>query len=349
MKKLNLFIFVGVIAIFSACQKQNDNITVTLKTAGSLNVQIIDSTGKAYPKVKVHLFLSYSSSSELDNKTTDNNGNVNFGTLESGSYYLATDTIKKGNKKYLISKAIQIISGDSKSVVLNPMEYVGTIKLQVYINTSGIDSIKRTTLRVALVSYNDRITSDNRQKVLSKAADVKSCDASGKVEFDNIPANIEYYAYVYINNSDSVGGWSSSEYMVSKDDTYSGNATVYATDLIVIRTIVNLTIEYYSYTTFNYKPVQAVNVILVYYDDYYNNSLQYASQNTIKSYKVVSGITNSSGVIAFTGVPANKEYFIYIYFNGSYYMWYSSYFEPYSGSSYNQTIEVIGSNLGLTK
>jgi hypothetical protein len=347
MKKINLFIFVGMFAFFTACQK--DNITVTLRTAGSLNVQIVDSTGKAFSKVKIHLYLNSSSSSELDNKKTDNNGNVNFGTLESGSYFLVTDTIKKGNKKYLISKPIQVISGESKSVVLNPMEYIGTIKLQVGINTGGIDTIKRTTLRVALVSYIDRISSDNRQKVLSKAVDIKSCDASGKVEFDNIPANIEYSAYVYIDNNDSVGGWSSSYYEVSKDGTYSGSATVYATDLIVIRTTVKLTIEYYSYSFSAYKPVQSVNVILVDYNDYYNYSLQYASQSIIKSYEVVSGITNSIGVVTFTGVPANKEYFAYVYFDVTNDTWGSSYIYPTSGILFSQIIDVTGSNLGLTK
>ncbi len=350
MKKFNLFIFIAVIILFSACQK--DNITVTLRTAGSLNAQIIDSTGKAFPKVKIHLCTSYYSSTsynELDSKITDNNGNVGFGTIESGTYYLITDTIKNGYKKYLIIKEIQVISGDSKSVILNPMEYVGNINLQVSISTSGVDTIKRTTLKVVLVNYNDYVRKDNRKKVISKAVAIESCDVSGNVEFTNVPANMEYIAYVYINNTDSVGAWSSNNYIVSKGGTYSGYASVNLSDLIIIRTSVNLTIEYYSYLTYTYNPVQTANVILVNYYDYSNYSLGYASQNTIKTYSVVSGITNGSGVVTFTGVPANNEYYVYVYYNSTYCNWSTSDVYPNPSSANNQTIYVAGSNLGLSK
>ena len=60
--------------------------------------------------------------------------------------------------------------------------------------------------------------------------------------------------------------------MVSKDDIYSDYFSVNLSSLIVIKTSVNLTIEYNSYVyPFGYQLVQSVNVVLINYDDYYNN------------------------------------------------------------------------------
>jgi hypothetical protein len=355
MKKINLIIITALIMFLSACQK--DKITVTLNTSGSLTVQIADNTGNKFQNIKVHLYTYISSngsqvlySGELDSKSTDANGNVNFGTLEAGSYYLVTDTVKNGNKKYLIAKAVQVISGNAKSLVLNPLEYIGTIRLHVNIYTSGTDTLDRTTLKVALVNYKDYVSKDNRQKVINKAVDIESCDANGYVEFKNVPSNIQYYAYVYINNNDTIGAWSGGSFMVSKDDIYSDYFSVNLSSLIVIKTSVNLTIEYNSYVyPYGYQLVQSVNVVLINYDDYYTYSLSYASQTTILSHAIVSGITNSSGVVTFANVPANFTYYVYVYFNSTYHTWASSNIYPYSGSSNYYTRDVYGSDLGLSK
>lgn len=353
MKTFKFIWLIAMIAIFSACKK--DNITVTLKTAGELNVQLADSTGTKFENVKVHLYTSiYSSSSsgslsysgELDTKRTDANGNVNFGTLAEGMYYVVTDTIKKGNKKYLISKTLQIVSGDSKNLVLNPFEYVGNIKLGLQIYTNGsADTLDRTKIKVALVNALDYSSKLNRSQVINKALVVKSFDATGKVEFNNVPANIRYYPYVYVDNADTVGAWSSNNsIMTSKDNTYSGMVYVYLTDLIIPKANLSLTLQYYNS---GYNPVASANVALIKYSDYINYSLNYANVNTILSHAVKTGTTNASGTVIFTDIPASVDFYAYVYYSASLYTWVTYSMYAYTNSSNDYTRSVTGSDLGL--
>jgi hypothetical protein len=356
MKIIKLILFCGIVAFFSACQK--DNITVTLKTAGSLSAQIIDSSGTTYPKLKVHLLsgvvLSSGSSlsaAEIDEQTTDNNGNVSFGTLEAGTYYIYTDTIKTGNKYYLIGKSFQVISGDSKSLKLNPFEYIGTVKLQVEINANGgVDTINLTTLKVALIKYSDYKYNANRQYVISKAIAIKSPNINGNVEFDNVPANIEYIPYVYINNTDTIGGWSTNGGLsFSKGDIYSGYAYVNLSSLIIQKGNISITYTYYSYTTYTNIPVKSANVVLINYNDYYNYNLSNATQSTILSHKVGNVvITNTSGLASFINIPTSNDYYTYIYntYGGT---WVTSYVYSNANTTNNYQMQITGSYLGLSK
>ncbi len=358
MKIIKLMLFCGIVAFFSACQK--DNITVTLKTAGSLSVQIIDSSGTTYPKLKVHLLsgvvLSSSSSTsvaEIDEQTTDSKGNVSFGTLEAGTYYIYTDTIKIGNKYYLIGKSFQVISGDSKSLKLNPFEYIGTVKLQVEINTNGgIDTLDLTTLKVALIKYSDylHLYNANRQHVISKALAIKSPDINGNVEFDNVPANIEYIPYVYINNNDTIGGWSTyGGLSFSKGDIYSSYCYVNLSALIIFKGNINITYTYYSYSTYTTIPVKSANVVLINYNDYNNYNLYSASQSVILSHKVGNVvITNTSGIAAFVNVPVGYDYYQYIY-NSKGGTWVTSYVYSIANTTNPYQMQITGSNLGLSK
>jgi len=358
MKNIKFSFFVAVISVvafLSSCQK--DSITVSLKTSGTLSVQLADTAGNKFQKVKVHLYsyivsdgMQITYAGEIDSKLSDSNGSVSFGILEAGNYYVVTDTIKNGKKKYLIAKAVQVISADTKNLIINPFDYVGTIKLHIYIETNGaIDTINRKNLKVALVNYNDYNSLDNRQKVINKAVDIKSSDANGNVEFDKIPSDIDYMAYVYINNTDTMGGWASGSFMVSKDDIYSGEADIYLTNLFIIKANVTLSIQYYSFSSGYDKPVTAANVVLIKYVDYNNYSLNYASQSTILSHKVVSGTTNTNGMVLFTNVPANIEYYAYVYYSISNYTWITSYMYPYPNYTNSYNFYITGSDLGLTK
>jgi hypothetical protein len=327
MKKLKFSLLIAMIVGLSACQK--DNITVSLNTAGALSVQLADSTGKTYPNVKIHLF-NYSPvvaksaiyHEELDVKVTDMNGTVSFGPLEPGIYNVVTDTIKKGNLNYLISKTIQVPTGESKNVVLNPFDYVGTVKLTLFIATNGhADTLVRTQMRIALVNGSDFSGLLNRGQVLSRAVSVKSFDADGNVEFDNLPAGIGYYAYIYINDNDTTGAWATNgSIWVTKDEPYSGEVDVNLGNLVIVQSNLTLTLQYYSSNSSSYKPVPFANVALVRYEDFYN-ILQYSSQSTVLQFAISHGRTNSSGTFIFTDIPANLTYIVYVYYSNSFKTW----------------------------
>ena len=352
MKNLKFLIIAAFVALVSACQK--DTITVNLKTDGTLSVEISDSTGKKYSNVKVHLLTYYSTgssySNELDTKTTNSNGVVNFGSIASGTYTIVTDTVKNGNKYYLPVKQTQILTASTKKVTINPFEYVGTLNVHVYINPTGVDTLKRNTLRVALVKYSDYNTTLNRAKVISKAVDIQTCSKNGDVQFKNVPANINYATYVYVNNSDTIGAWYVNGAYVYKDNVVNTSISINMSDIIVVKADLSLTVNYYSSSTFNYKPVANANVVLVYYNDYSNYNLYSADLSTIMAHKVTTGITNASGKLNLTSIPA-KDYKVYVYYssNTSLHTWYSSDIYLYAGSTNTYTAQVTGTELGLTK
>jgi len=352
MKKLILFLLFAIVAVFIGCQK--DSITVVLKLSGNLNVQIIDSTGKSLPNVRVHLYTYYSSSSsgssyseELDLQKTDNNGNIDFGSLQAGTYYVVSDTLRIGKKIYAPSKAVQILSGEKRSLVINVQEYTGTFKLQISIYTNGLyDTLNRKNLLVALVPYSDYNSRLKRQAVLNKAVAIKSFDEYGMVEFDNIPSNIQYYSYVYINNSDSIGGWSTSQIYVTKGGVYSGYINVYLRDLYVPRTNVKLTITYYSSSSYTYVPVKAASVLLINSNDYSNYNLYSAPLSLLNLYKVASGTTDNNGVITFTGIPVGYSYYPFVYTNSTHIYQLSS-ISIYNQYDYTYSLTADGYSLGL--
>ena len=356
MKNLKFSLLI-VMAVFTACQKEKNDLTVTLKTSGALNVQLVDNTGSKFDNVKVHLYTYYSSpysttstsfiyGGELDTKVSDSNGNANFGTIAEGTYYVVTDTIQKAGQKYLISKALQVTSGDSKNMVLNPLEFIGKLKFSLEIYNNGMrDTLTRTKIKIALVNNLDYSNNLNRSQVIKKAIAVKSFDANGRVEFDNVPSNIYYYPYVFVDNTDTIGDWSrNGAIMVTKDNTYSGIAYVYFSGLIIPKSSLSLTLQYYNN---GYKAVPSANVVLVRYNDYYSYNLSYASVSTVLLYAVKKGITNSSGTVTFTDVPASVEYYTFVYYSTSKYLWDTNYIYPYSNSVNNYTRNVSGTALGL--
>jgi hypothetical protein len=353
MKNMNLIIiaFIAGIVLVTSCQK--DNINVTLTTSGKLHVTISDSTGKKYEGVLVHLYVTVTSSSnEIDTKRTDKNGSIDFGTLAPDKYFVVTDKIKNGNKKYKIERAIQVNSGELKEVILNPFEFVGTLKMNVSLYSSSSSTIHLSNLKVALVDYDDYYppTVTNRQKVISSAVDIKNVDNNGMAKFENIPSFIRYMVYGYINNTDTMGGWSRNSYItVTKDEISSASVYFDVSDLEIQKAIASVTFEYYSYSTYSYEPVVSAQVALIKYSDYNDNHLNNATRSTILSYAVKNEVTNSSGVVNFTDIPANVIYYMYIYYSSSTnnYIWMSSIDPNVGPNSFGFTVS--GSSLGLTK
>ena len=242
MKKLN-FLLLSIIVLTSSCKK--DNIIVNVNQSGTLNVQIIDSIGKVYPNVKVHLVANnayYSSNSymisEIDALKTDSKGNANFGGLIQGTYVVYTDTIKTDKKSFISSKTFQITSGDPKNLVINPFDYIGKAKFKITMYNPNYSFIRLDTLKVGIIRFSDYNQNpyaypyniypyiyDQKwvQYVLDKAYEIKNCDLTGIVEFGKVPSNINYIVFVfYKDDSNKILGFNQySQFSFAKDDTYT--------------------------------------------------------------------------------------------------------------------------------
>ena len=348
MKKNLLILLSGVAVLFSACQK--DEITVTLKQAGSLSVQLTDNAGTKYSGITVKVYDSYTSnSSELDKKVTDSEGKVDFGELNAGSYYVVADTLKLGNKKYVVGKAVQVVGGSSKSYVFNADDFTGKIKINASLSSSySYDTLKLKNIKVSLLEYYYPTGSLNRQQALSKAVYTTTLDKNGNAVFENIPSNITYMAYFYVNNDDTLGYLSYNNVNVSTGGSSSYSFNLYSSNLYYMLASYTATFTYYSYTTYNETPIKNANVIIVKYNDYSNNDLYYASITEVKKYKVAEYVTDNNGKIS-GKLPLSNDFKALVYYNNTSKDWSSSFSLYNSTSTNNVSFSLSGSNLGLSK
>jgi hypothetical protein len=361
MKKLKFILLFALIAIFYSCQKDND-LNVTLKTAGVLKIQIKDSLGNTYPNVKVRIF-SYVSQSmsglqyegEIDTRNTDINGSINFGLLNQGFYYVVCDTIRIGTKVFYPYKGIQIVTGETKNIVLNPTESVG--KAKIYISINGIDTITKTNLRIALIRSDDYKPNLNRQTVLKNAVAIQKVNSDGTANFDNIPSDISYIPFCYYANNDTTGAFPSDNFSsyfylrIYKNEKTTASFSFDATDLFVLKGNINLNIYYYGYKNGSYGnwSVTNANVILVEYSDY-NRYLYYnSSLSDIKLYASGEGTTDVNGNVSFSNVKANISYTAFVYYssNTNARTWYNYYFNINYGNNPIKSIEVDEYSLSL--
>lgn len=194
----NLYLIIAAVIFFCSCQK--DEITVKLKMSGTLSVKVVDNNKQALANQKVKLYYGSTSSSPLDKIVTNSNGEVNFGELNDGTYYVVVDTPKVNGIKYLPVKPVQVISGSNKSVTINVQEYSGTVKITV-INYSTYNPL--ANYNVILIPYEKFSSSDNNTVCISKAEFTAITNTAGQVTFQ-IPSSREFVLMVYDNTKTNV-------------------------------------------------------------------------------------------------------------------------------------------------
>jgi hypothetical protein len=205
--KLNIFniikntpmkttIFGLLIAFFllSSCSKDND-MTVTLKTDGSLTVKLINSDNNAIPDTKVSLYVGSASGSCLDYYTTSSCGSVDFGEVLSGTYYVVADTPKVDGIKYKPGKLIQIPSGVDKDLVINVEDYIGTLRVTIT-KAAYLGGAAFSNLDVILVPSESYSASYSVTTLIAKAEFTGKTDTQGVVTFTN-PSSRDYRLIVY--------------------------------------------------------------------------------------------------------------------------------------------------------
>lgn len=221
MKKY--FLISATIILFGSCQK--DEITVKLRTSGTLSVKVVDNNKQAMANEKVGLYTYYSSgttttSSLLDKIATNSNGEVNFGELAEGSYTLVVDTPKVNGVKYLPIKPIQVLSNINKSVTINVQEYTGTIK----INLTNSNNNPLANYNVILIPSEKYNSSDNVNTCISKAEFRSTSNSAGQATFQ-VPSSRDFVIMVYDNAKTNVDR---SHYAsVSKDETNTVSVQTY--------------------------------------------------------------------------------------------------------------------------
>lgn len=183
-----------LLLIASSCSK-NDDMTVTLKTDGSLRVKLIDNDDKGLSNTKVSLYIGSSSGSCLDYFKTNSRGWVDFGEVLSGTYYVAADTPKVDGIKYKPGKLIQIPSGVDKDLIINVQDYVGsmqvTIKKAAYLGGGPFANLDVIIVPNELYNANYSVAT-----LITRAEFASKTDALGVTTFTN-PSSRDYRLIVY--------------------------------------------------------------------------------------------------------------------------------------------------------
>ncbi len=187
MKKLNL-LFV-LFLIMTSCTKDEctDNETVVTNSA-AISVKIIDNNHQAVGNAKVEIFSS--SSHTLVSSTTDSSGIIDAGKLLEGEYGCKASS-QLGKLEFYVEEYFQVISGENKTIEVNPFANAGTVNITV------MDSEPVPNISVALIPHpnytNEDYTFDG---LLNEAYFIGSTNEAGNIVFEGVPARA-YQGKVY--------------------------------------------------------------------------------------------------------------------------------------------------------
>ena len=202
-----------------------------IKDSGTLTVKLVDNNNSPLPDIKIKLYNQQSPiydvksnlinlyGSILDDGKTDNNGVVNFGELNAGTYYIEADTPKVNGVKYHPQKAFQVIANHSKKITINVEEYTGTLQM-LFLNLTNLTPFQDLT--VLLVPSENYISNSTIDNYTTLAEYNTTTDASGYVTF-KLPSDRFFYVIVYPADK------SFQQYyliVVSKDETYKNTFIV---------------------------------------------------------------------------------------------------------------------------
>ena len=124
MKKTKyLFICVLLVLTSVSCEKELNDITVTINESGVVDIKIIDNDKQ--PVLGAELQIRSSSTGyTIEDGVTDNSGKYVSAKLLQGSYSCFVSTVKD-NRIYSDNATFQIIAGETKNIEINPYSNVG--------------------------------------------------------------------------------------------------------------------------------------------------------------------------------------------------------------------------------
>ncbi|UII20130.1 hypothetical protein [Fulvivirga ligni] len=192
MRKLYIIILLAISII--ACNDDSKDIKVNLRDSGTLAITL-NHQGAAVSDVRFKLYPMLGEDAVLDEAVSDENGMVDFGLLNSGSYLIEAETTQ-GGLKYRISQVLQVLSGSDKNVTLDTEDYMGTLNVTTY---SGSD-IEGNVKLLFLQRTEENNNLDNFSEKLE--AGVKATtDEDGRASV-TMPSEIYFDIYFYTSSED---------------------------------------------------------------------------------------------------------------------------------------------------
>jgi hypothetical protein len=223
--KFKVTLSILLLAALTACKKTT-NVDVSLSTSGKLTYRLLDDAGKGLPNVKVSLYDNpdYNQVNKilLDELTTDQNGQVDFGDLNPKTYLVIPDSPMVNKIQYNIQDYIQVLTGKTKNKEIKVSDFSGTIKLKIYNY-----NLNRVQANVGvLLIPGQKFYYQQTVPYYINLADYKgTTDANGEISF-KVPSDKGYIVYVYDVTTNKV--YASGGYVaVQKDQVYSQTFSIY--------------------------------------------------------------------------------------------------------------------------
>lgn len=222
--KSKLTFLILLLAVLTSCKKTT-NVDVKLSTSGKLIYRLTDDNGKGLPNVKVSLLATnenYYNNLLIDARSTDPNGQIDFGDLNPNNYLLVADSAKVNNIGYAVQEYVQVITGAVKNKETKVTDYSGsfTVSVKSYYNSTPLKNIG--VIIIPINKFNYSLPTATQLKV----ADFSGVtNESGLITFQ-IPSNKGYILYLY-NTVTNASYNSTSNISVQKDGKVTYGATIY--------------------------------------------------------------------------------------------------------------------------
>lgn len=179
------FLFLVFLAfLMISCQNDFEkDLTLHIITSSKLSVKVIDSKGTSLANVNVKLYdkaflssssSSYSSLEYIYSKSTDASGQVEFGDVASGTYFILIDSVRINGLNYQPVMQLQVNSTIDKNITINPEEYVTTYNFNIQktetSKTSNLVNISAfNNLNILFIPYTSYSSYYSLDKLISLA------------------------------------------------------------------------------------------------------------------------------------------------------------------------------------
>jgi hypothetical protein len=196
----NSFLSTVMIALlFISCEKNPDNITVTINQSGTLKVKVTDDSHNGVSKARLFIYSRVNDGfNRIYYDSTDASGNLDVGKLLEGTYEFYLWVIKD-NRTYNTHEYFQVIAGNEKIIEVNPFLNVGSVTVSIV----NVNNEPVTGVNVALIPHpnfsNVNYIYDN---LLKEAYFKGAVDSKGSVRIEKIPAEWEYSVLVYRSSTE---------------------------------------------------------------------------------------------------------------------------------------------------
>jgi 5-hydroxyisourate hydrolase-like protein (transthyretin family) len=223
--KLKFTLSIMLLALLTACKKTT-NVDVMLSTSGKLTYRLLDDSGKGMANIGISLFDNVENNQStkvlLDTKTTNQDGQVDFGDLNPSNYLVVPDSPLVNNVRYNVQDYVQVITGTTKNREAKVSDFSGTYNFRIFNYTKNQVQPNVGILMIP----SQRYLYFGTTQYYAALADYKGVtDARGQLSL-KVPSDKAYTIYVY-NTATGIPYSAGSMYALAKNQTSNLTFNIY--------------------------------------------------------------------------------------------------------------------------